>query len=58
MDIKHVMVSERNQSQKMKYCDSIYMEFQHREMYIKTESGWRWGGQSGDSSSVGSFFLR
>ena len=38
MDIKHVMVSERNQSQKMKYYDSIYMEFQHREMYIKTAS--------------------
>ena len=37
MDLKHTMVSERNQSQKMMYYDSILMELQHREIYIKTE---------------------
>ena len=31
------MVSERNQSHKMMYYDSILMELQHREIYIKTE---------------------
>ena len=37
MDLKHTMVSERNQSQKMTYYDSTHMELQHREIYIKAE---------------------